>query len=141
MYRLELEEPETWWENTKFEILYFFQEQKYKIRKIQRGFENFWKYKSIIWNDRWYDYDFLVRIIEYKIKDMESHWGVDTHYVDDEVEKKLLQELSDILKQIEIIENSDTLHTTEISKLYEQFGIKLFGRNEKGVSRIETLWD
>jgi len=133
---------ETFWERVKFEIEYFSRIQMSKIRDIKKGIKNLWKYKKIIWKDRWWDYYFFVEIIKFKIKDMESHWGKDTIYIDDYKEENFLKELINILSKIEHLENSESFEASkEISELYEQFGILLFGRDAKGISRIEKLWD
>lgn len=47
---------------------------------IKEGFKNFWYYKKIIYQDRWYDHYFLIRLINTKLQHMVDHWD-ESHYV------------------------------------------------------------
>jgi len=42
--------------------------------KIIEGIKNLWKWKSIIWNDRWWDSYFLFKILKFKLEQMEENF-------------------------------------------------------------------
>lgn len=132
------QEKETLLYNIKFEVKYFFRNIYSNIRRFFGNIKNLWKFRKIVWQDRWWDYEFLMNFIEFKLKDMNEHWGVDTHYVNDEIDKQFIEELIVILENIKNLEFDEE---NKIDELYEQFGIKLFGRDGKGTSRIRKLWD
>lgn len=43
---------------------------KDKIRNTRIGIHNLWKWRKVVWNDRSYDYHFLLILIREKLKDM-----------------------------------------------------------------------
>lgn len=119
------------YEDIKFEIEYFISNIRSKFYGILQGFKNFWKYKSLIWNDRWYDYSYLHRYLRFKLNDMQVNWK-DSHYIGFEHEEQLLTELVELLDTIEFIEeNYSNTSETDIDNLYQEFGEKLF--------KIETI--
>ena len=73
-----------------------------------RGLYNFWKFRKIIFRDRFWDYSFLVEIIVFKLKDMEDHWVTNTQYEGDKFTKgritvlrKRIESLEDDIQEIE----------------------------------------
>ena len=44
------------------------------FRRIIDGINNFWYYRKLIWNDRWWDHAFLTDMIEAKLQNMIDHW-------------------------------------------------------------------
>lgn len=50
------------------------------FRKIIYGFKNLWKWKSIIWNDRDWDYSYLYIILEKKLQGIRKS-TIDSNYV------------------------------------------------------------
>jgi hypothetical protein len=65
-----------------WEIQYYYKEWVVDTwYSVKHGLINFWKYRSIVWYDRWYDYDFMLNLLEFKLKEMDKHWDVDTYYV------------------------------------------------------------
>ena len=70
-------------------------------RTFTRGIANFWKWKKIIWNDRWWDHHYFYEMMLFKLKDMESHWCRDTNGENDKDVKLILQSLIDDLKMIQ----------------------------------------
>lgn len=73
-----------------------------------RGLYNFWKFRKIIFRDRFWDYSFLVEIIVFKLKDMEDNWVKNTHYEGDKFTKgritvlrKRIESLEDDIQEIE----------------------------------------
>ena len=111
---------------------------------LPQGLMNFWKFRKVIWRDRWWDYSFLDELILFKLKDMESHWGKDTHYVGDKFSKGRLKILIKRLETLEEdIDNStgslfknktineiNKQHQNQLDNFY-----KVLGRN------IRRFWD
>jgi len=96
-------------------------------------FQNLKLYFPILIKDRWWDYGFFEELIIHKLKDLEKHWGKDTHYVGDCFTKKRIQVLLRKWEKIKKLENNiDTFKEAE--KLKVQW-IKEFGRT------LPRLWD
>ena len=73
-----------------------------------RSLYNFWKFRKIIFRDRFWDYSFLVEILVFKLKDMEDNWVKNTHYEGDKFTKgritvlrKRIESLEDDIQEIE----------------------------------------
>jgi hypothetical protein len=146
------EEKWTWWDNLTFEVKYFIDNRIwYPWRSFRNGCSNLIKYRKIIWHDRWWDYYFLLNIILFKLKDMEKHWGTDTHYVNDTDEKEILQKL---IKDLEWMLNEnhaddfakdETGEALEIKEQYKRYddaykkiSKSFFGRLDRNHRK---LWD
>lgn len=78
------------------------------FKSFFNGLYNFWKFRKIIFRDRFWDYSFLIDIIVFKLKDMEEHWVKYTHYEGDaftkgriSVIRKKFEELDEKLMKIE----------------------------------------
>jgi hypothetical protein len=85
---------QTLYEDITFEVGYWWDNSiVIPIRSFFKGIDNLWKWRKIIWTDRWWDYSYFLIMLRFKLKDMEEHWGRDTHYVKDYTEKKHLQDL------------------------------------------------
>lgn len=72
------------------------------------GLYNFWKFRKIIFRDRFWDYSFLVEMIVFKLKDMEDNWVKNTHYEGDKFTKgritvlrKRIESLEENIQEIE----------------------------------------
>lgn len=144
-----------WYKNVWFEITYFFRNISSNWYSMIQGFKNFIKYRSLIWNDRWYDHTFLHQMLRFKLNDMAEEWK-DAHYVGCEYEEKILQELVQILDKIEYLEDNWTTDSyNNIDNLYQEFGIKLFsiqklhktnkefckGEDTTTTTNFQRLWD
>ena len=105
-----------WW---KYSIMH-------PIKTFKIGINNLIKWRSVIWQDRWYDYGFIISILKFKLKDMESNWGVNTFHENDYVQKELLQSLIRDLEQAEKFD--EVLNEKEAKKAYQNF-FNRFGRN------------
>lgn len=113
--------PKTWYWNIRdgFNDIYI-------------GIKNIIRWSPIIWFDKDWDYYFLLKILEYKIKRMEKSannwWGVNS-------EKKAKQ-MRVCIELIKRMNNNDCSDTYENNKQYysNYFG-KLFGKH------ILTWWD
>ena len=116
-------------ENFKFEIDYWWNNSiMYPIRKFRKGISNLWKWRKIIWEDRWWDYYYLLEILRFKLKDMEEHWGRDTHYVEDYKEKDILKEL---IADLEWMLNEDNEFEDGYEEEYKKRSKSFFGRLDR----------
>ncbi|MCD6435868.1 MAG: hypothetical protein J7L15_05720 [Clostridiales bacterium] len=144
-----------WYENIWFETSYYFSDMFHNIRTVKTGLYNFWKFRSDIYNWRWYDYGFLHTTLRARLNDMAVGWE-NAHYVGSDYEKRTLEELVQILDDIDLLEESCNLETYgQIDNLYQEFGIKLFsiqtlhkidkefdkGENVDTCSNFRRLWD
>jgi hypothetical protein len=125
-----------WYEELHFEINYWWHNSiVYPINNFFKGINNFWKWRKIIWGDRWWDYSFLLNILYFKLKIMEEHWGRDTHYVKDYEEKELLKKLiTDLEWILDDTKEFDDGYLEEYKKRSKRF----FGRLDRGHRK---LWD
>lgn len=89
------------------------------IRDIKVGISNFWKYRKIIWNDRWWDYDFTLKMIRFKLNDNIQNWDK-SHYVGFEFTKKRMIVL---LKRLDLFEE-------EIEELQYMYFRMLISKDE-----------
>jgi chaperonin cofactor prefoldin len=120
------------WEDAKFEINYFFNDLRHKWTDFKNGVINLWKYKKLIWNDRWWDSVFLHNMIKFKIKDMRDNWQFSISCNSKELEAELYR-LVKILDKIEKLEDDVSgdfenwkIRDKEIDNLYKKFGNILF---------------
>lgn len=106
------------------------------FRSTRTGLLNFWKWRKIIYNDRWYDYEFLLDVMEFKLVDMEKNWVVNTHHVGDEKTKLSLQEIIEDLRNYRYL--SDEAATKE-EKIKSDMSRKKFFDNLG--DKLEEFWD
>jgi hypothetical protein len=125
-----------WWNNFKFEIGWNFNHYiSSPIRNFRTGINNLIKYRKLIWNDRWWDYSFFMRMLEFKLKDTEKHWGRDTHYVGDQDEKDTLKKL---IEDLEWLNNNDLEFTKDYEAEYKKRSRSFFGRLDRNHRKF---WD
>jgi len=105
------------------------------IKNIIRGFENLIKYRSLIWNDRWWDYSFFLNMMLFKLKDMENRWGTDTHYVGDLEDKETLKKL---IHDLEWMIDDDNELLPDYTEQYKKRSRSFFGRLDRNHLK---LWD
>lgn len=100
---------------------------KNKIDKFWRGVLNLRKWRYIIANDKWSDFIYILKHLEFKLKDIESHWGKDTDYENDYVDRDTLRE---IIKTLEnMIELAPEIHNdNEKLEEYKKLSKSFFGR-------------
>lgn len=126
----------TYWYNNLFLFNVFY--------NIKNGLKNLWTYKSVIWNDRWYDYDYIMKILLFKLKYNIENWDK-AHYVGSEFTKKRMIVCYNRLEEYNTnLENlQELLFTKKILKCeFKTKRAKLindtwnsFGRN------IQRFWD
>lgn len=130
-----LEDIEIWYNNLFiFDIIY----------NIKNGIKNFWNYRKVIWNDRWYDYQYIFFIIEFKLKDTIKNWDR-AHYVGAHFTKLRMQVLLNRIEEYQTnLENLQELYyTKKISKIeYTEQKDKLINKTWKALGRnITRFWD
>lgn len=104
--------------------------QKKMIRDIKDGISNFWKYRKIIWNDRWWDYGFTLKLIRFKLNDNIQNWDK-SHYVGCNFTKKRMIVL---LKRIDEFED-------KIEELQNLYFIKLISKDEYRKKKNKIIHD
>lgn len=111
---------------------------------IKNGLKNLWTYKSVIWNDRWYDYSYIFKILEFKLEQNIKNWDK-AHYVGSEFTKKRMiicfQRIQEYNTNLENLQ--ELLFTKKISKLeYLKQKDKLLNKTWKSFGRnIQRFWD
>ena len=130
-----LEDIQIWYNHLFiFDILY----------NIKHGIKNFWKYRNVIWCDRWYDYQYIFNIIEFKLKDTIKNWDK-AHYVGAHFTKLRMQVLLNRIQEYSTnLENlQELLHQKKISKTeYLKLKDDLLNKSWKSFGRnITRFWD
>ncbi len=136
-----MEAVKNMWEDFKWEVNYQIRSIRAFFRSIKTGIQNLWEWKSVIYNDRWWDEGFFHSILKKKMQTMHDHWD-ESQYVGSENEKESLRELILILEEIEGIEEMEDDYTIEddeaadkrIDELYAKFGELLFQIETREVS-------
>ena len=54
-----------------------------RIKNIHRGLCNLRRYYSVVYKHRWWDYYFMLEMIDKMLEEREQRWGSSTHYVGD----------------------------------------------------------
>jgi hypothetical protein len=103
----------------------------YSILNFFESLFNFWKFRKVVWNYRWWDYDFLLDFIEFILEDWTKHYGKDSNHVGDKFTRK---RICVILKKLRKFRESDCLLNEDYKELKENF-FKVFGKN------IDKFWD
>ncbi len=67
-------------------------------RNIKRGVKSLIYWLPIIWQSNWWDFGYLLDLMEHQIKRMRNNWD-DAHYVDSEKEKKQMEDTLKLLDQ------------------------------------------
>ena len=111
---------------------------------IKNTIINYWKYKKVIAIDRWYDYQFIMNLIEFKLEDTIKNWDK-AHYIGSNFTKgrmiiilKRIKTFQDNLYELQEKYYSKTItkekYLKEKNILLEKTW-KSFGRN------ITRFWD
>lgn len=118
------------WEDIKFwyNNLYIFD----LWYNLKNGIKNFWKYKGVIWKDRWYDYSFIIELLKFKLKDNIKNWDK-AHYVGSDFTKKRMIVL---LKRIEEFDSN----LENLQELYYKKKISKKKYNELKKELLMLTW-
>jgi len=88
-------------------------------RDVKYGLKNLWFYRKIIWNDRWFDHSYLLRMMEIKLQNMSQNWDKSI-YVDWEKDKATIDEaliLLNLLIEDQFLEKAMNLMNEKYGKL------------------------
>ena len=130
------------WEDLKFwyNNLYIFD----LWYNLKNGIKNLWKYRNIIWKDRWYDYSYIIELLKFKLKDNIKNWD-NAHYIGSDFTKKRMMVLYNRLEEFDMnLENLQELYyTKKISKLkYSELKRELIMKTWYSLGRnIQKFWD
>ena len=71
--------------------------------KIYRGLKNFWLWFKVIWEDRQWDYNFIIILLHRKFELMEAHYKGNNicSYVGEETDLENIVKVKDALKRLE----------------------------------------
>ena len=127
------------------------------LNNIKNGIWNYWYWRKVIWNDRWWDYSFFNIIMKHKLKSMEGKWNK-SYSVNADETKLIIEYGIELLDNIVRLENGiETKESVELlHKYYQKFGDLLYktrtteffyeyedGTHVQKVTgpNIELLWD
>jgi len=113
---------------------YFIDKLNDVIINIKRFFRNLKLYYPILKTDEWWDFYHFENLIIHKLKDLEKHWGKDTHYEGDCFTKKRIQVLLKKWQKIQWYEDEHPTNLKEIENMKIHW-FKEFGR------LLPRLWD
>lgn len=85
---------------------------------IKNGIKNFWYWKKVIWEDRWYDYIFLLDIMRHKLEyteRMTRDYGNHINHVDDADKMKIAINLIHRIME-------DDYYERAVKTLHDQYG-------------------
>lgn len=160
---------DTFWENLKFEVSYFFGNIRSSFYSIKHGFKNLYEWRAIVWRNRWYDHAFLFELQRKQLNYMRENWHK-SYSATSYNQQEILDELCNVLDKIETLEDDYTKygtgpksyikHQDEMNMLYQKFGRLLYytktttvnweetkdGKSEtkyqtSTLSNFERLWD
>lgn len=92
------------------------------------GIRNYWTYRKIIYNDRWYDYSYILTLLEFKLQDTINQWDK-SHYVGSNFTK---------LRMI-IILNRLKEYDNDLNWLHEQYYSGLITKQQYNLSKQQLL--
>lgn len=88
-------------EEFKEEFKFWFSHKiEFPIKSFFTGISNLWKWKSVIWKDRDFDYIFLLTILKFKIDKMIELYDHRDRYVGQERDKQKLKLCSNLLDRL-----------------------------------------
>lgn len=119
--------------NVKFEITWHWNEWIIRpVNNFRVGIMNLVRWRKIIYRDRWWDYGYLLDVIEFKLNEMLQHWGYDTHYENDKVDRDILRSLLEDLRYVRELEEKNDLEAAKKARI--NFFTRL-GRH------LDKFWD
>jgi len=122
------------------------------MRDFIQGIKNFWYFRKVIWNFRWYDYSFTLDVFQKVFENLDDSWEK-SHYLGSEEEHEKIKSIIQKFKKIKELEDECTIEADrEMMKLINELGEDIFGYDEKiiedngkkhksKVPFIQRLWD
>lgn len=100
--------------------------------ELRVGIRNLRHWFKHVYYDRWWDYEFLLATIRFKLVDMEKHWGTETNQEDDYRKRDILRELIQDLDQAVSLKNSST-GSREDEELAKKAMSKFFRKLDRNI--------
>lgn len=97
------------------------------FKSIKRGIYNYWIYRKIIWNDRWFDHSFFISLIDFKLQTLIDNWD-NSNYIGSNFTKK----------RIMVIKNRIASYEDNLDELYTQYYDKKLSKSEL-IDKINKL--
>ena len=122
------------------------------MKDFIQGIKNFWYFRKVIWNFRWYDYGFTLDVFQRVFENLDENWE-NSHYLDSKEEHEKIKKIIQKFKRIKELEDECTIEAgKETQKLINELGEDIFGYDEKiiedngekyktKVPFIQRLWD
>lgn len=108
----------------------------YPFRTIKNGIKNIWNWRTIIWSDRQFDYVYLLKIIEFKLDQMEKFFNSnDAHCLEAKNVAIEIKECREIISQLASNSYEDQ-YWEEYNKKYPHTDI-VFTPTESEKDRVE----
>lgn len=95
------------------------------------GLQNLWKYRKVVWQDRWYDHRYLMTMLRFKLQDMHDNWD-NSHYLEHNREK------ADIALMLSLIDKYNELSDFDSYDEKQQTKKEFFDLLS---DKLENLWD
>lgn len=105
---------------------------------VKYGLINLWNWRSIIWNDRDWDYYYLLVLLEYKLNNMSELFKNYGNAVDSKVLAKKLKICSELVKRIKDDNYSERKRAKELEKVYYKYSYEWVDHQKK--YEIELLF-
>ena len=141
------------YKSRKYSFKYLKEDIKYRyhnlfifdiLYNIKNGIKNFWTYRKVIWNDRWYDYKHIFNILEFKLKDTIKNWDK-AHYIGSHFTKLRMQITLNRIEEYQVnLENIQELYYLKKidKKEYIRLKDELLNKTWQSLGRnITRFWD
>lgn len=99
------------------------------MRRFIESIINLWKFRKVVWNWRWYDFDFQIDMIVFQLQELEKVWGKKTHYIGDSFTAKRIkvvlkyykeyEDIDDIREEYKALQKFLNAYTKLLSKLWD----------------------
>ena len=98
------------------------------LRELYRSIVSVIKWFPIIWNDRNWDYSYLLLMLEHKLLNMEQYFRNDGHYVGCEKDANTMKKTRLVIKRL----IDDQYEDTSFIEYYEKWSDPIFSIDENG---------
>ena len=68
--------------------------------KIKYGLKNLWKWRKIVWADRDWDWVFLCKIMQFKLRNMADHFEKYSYHVNADRDAKQMRICAELLRRL-----------------------------------------
>ena len=99
-----------------------------RVKNVYRGISNLRRYHSVIYKHRWWDYYFMLEVMDKMLEEREQRWVKSTHYVGDRFTLGRIKVLRRMFRQYR---TSDAWDEDELLRRYLSRFVRL----------VPRLWD